>query len=75
MCQDFAENAVCFAAICWSSSIRDRDSRKLNKLIKKAGSVLRTALEPLELMSKRRMFQNQFSILENTAHPQHKIVI
>ena len=39
--------AIFFAATCWGSSIRASDTKKLNKLRKMAGSVLRTALEPL----------------------------
>jgi len=27
----FVESAICFAAICWGSSIRAGDSKKLNK--------------------------------------------
>ena len=51
-------------SFCWSSSIRD--SKKLNKLIKKAGSVLRTALEPLELIAKRIMLHKLINIKSNT---------
>ena len=39
------ERTICFAAIYWGSSIRASDSKKLNKLIKKAGSLLGTDLE------------------------------
>jgi len=39
-------NLIC--SICWDSSIRARNSNKLNKLIKKAGSVLGTAMEPMD---------------------------
>ncbi|MEQ2312488.1 hypothetical protein AMECASPLE_031543 [Ameca splendens] len=41
------ESVISSAIICWGSSIRARDLKKLNKLIKKAGSVLGTPLEPL----------------------------
>ena len=40
------ENVICFAAICWDSSISASDLNKRNKLIKKADSVLETALGP-----------------------------
>ena len=49
---------VFFVSICWDSSIRASDTKKLDKLIKKAGSVLGTALEPLELVVERRMNRN-----------------
>ena len=57
-------------SICWGSSIRD--SKKLNKLIKKAGSVLGTALETI---LKRRMLHKLVNIKNNTDHPLHNIVL
>ena len=42
--QSVVASAISFAAICWDSSIRASDSKELNKLMKKAGSVLGTAL-------------------------------
>jgi len=39
-----------WCTICWGSSIRASNLKKLNKLIKKAGSVLWTALESLKLI-------------------------
>ncbi|MED6294661.1 hypothetical protein CHARACLAT_023415 [Characodon lateralis] len=41
------ESVISSAIICWGSSIRARNLKKLNKLIKKAGSVVGTPLEPL----------------------------
>jgi len=45
------------------SSIRANDLKKLNKLIKKVGSVLGTPLEPLEMISQRRRLWTTVSIL------------
>ena len=59
-------SATFFAAICWSSSIRASDSKKLNKLIKKAGSVLGTALGPLELVVESRMLHKPLIMKDNT---------
>jgi len=40
------DRAICFASIWWgSSSIKASDSKKVEKLIKKAGSLLGTGLE------------------------------
>ena len=43
------ESSILSAVICWGSSIRASDLKKLNKLIKWAGSVLGAVLEPLDL--------------------------
>ena len=46
--QSVVASALFFVAICLGSSSRASDTEKLNSLIKKAGSVLGTALEPQE---------------------------
>jgi len=69
------ESTVCIAAICWSSSIRARDSKKPNNLIKKAGSVLGTALEALEQSFKRGVPHKLENIKNNTVHPPHNFML
>merc|ERR1712035_150234 len=68
------ESAVSFAAICWGSGIRARDLNRINKLIKKAGSVLGVALELLEVIIQRRMLQKLMKIMEDSSHPLHNSV-
>ena len=52
------------------NNIRDRDSKKLNKLIK-AYSVLVTALEPLDFIVKSTVM----NMKNNSIHPPHNIVL
>ena len=52
----------------WGSCIRARDTKKPNKRIMKAGTVLGTALEPLELTVNRKMLQKLLTILDNMQH-------
>lgn len=56
--QSVVASAIFSAVICWHSNNRASDTKRLNKLIKKAGSVLGTALEPMEMIVERRMLQN-----------------
>lgn len=42
------------------------DTKKLSKLIKKAGSVLGTTLKSIELVVERRMSHKLLNIMENT---------
>ena len=72
--QFLVASAFVFAAFCWDSSIRNGDTKKLNKLIRKASSVLGTALEPLELVVKKKMLQKLLTISDNTAHPLHSLL-
>ena len=60
-CQSVFASATSFAAICWGSRIRASDT-KLTTLIKKAGSVLGTALEHLEFLVERRMLHKLLNI-------------
>jgi len=65
------QRAVCFAAMKWCKSIR-RWFKKLNTLIKKAGSVLGTALE---LIEQRKMLQKLLNIMDNSAHLLRNVTI
>ena len=47
-------SAIFFAAVCWGSSIRASDTKRLDKIIKKAGSVLGRRLESFETVVERR---------------------
>ena len=67
------ESAILSAAIRWGSSIRDSDL-KLNKPIKKAGSVLGTVVKPLELIVQRRIL-HKMNIMDNSEHPLHNTMI
>ena len=66
--QSVVASAILFEAICRGSSIRARDSKKLKKMMK-AGSVLGTALETLELVVERRMLCKLLNIMGNTTYP------
>ena len=69
------ESAISFAAICWGSSIRTRDLKRINKLIRKAGSVLGVTLEPLELIVQKRMLHKLMKMMKDSSHPLHQTVI
>ena len=49
---------IFLSAVCCGSTIRTRDAKNLNTLIRKASSVLGTALEPLELTVERKFCKN-----------------
>ncbi|KAM4580370.1 uncharacterized protein PAE49_005246 [Odontesthes bonariensis] len=66
--------AIFFAAVCWGSSIRASDSNRLDKIIRKAGSVLGQKLESLETVVERRTRKKLLSIMDNKQHPLHHTV-
>lgn len=69
--QSVVDGAIFFAVVCWGSSIRVSDSNRLDKIIKKAGSVLGLKLEPLEIVVKRMLLNKMLSIMDNDQHPLH----
>ncbi|KAI3356958.1 hypothetical protein L3Q82_003595 [Scortum barcoo] len=69
-----ASAAIFFAAVCWGSSIRASDTNRLDKIIKKAGSVLGLRLESFETVVERRMLNRLLSIMDNDQHPLHHTV-
>lgn len=63
-----------FAVVCWSSNIRACDTNRLDKMIKKAGSVLGLKLESLETVVESKMLNEIFPIIDNDQHPLHHTV-
>ncbi|KAI3371529.1 hypothetical protein L3Q82_024120 [Scortum barcoo] len=72
--QSVVASAIFFAAVCWGSSIRAGDNNRLDKIIKKAGSVLGLRLESFETVVERRMLNRLLSIMDNDQHPLHHTV-
>ena len=73
--QSVVAGAVFFAAVCWGGSIRGGDTKRLNKLIKKAGSVFRCSLDGFEVVVERRSLNKLTAILNNTSHPLHDLLV
>ena len=72
--QSVVASAIFFAAISWGSGIRACDSKKLNKLVLRAGYVMGTAVVSLEVVMERRMVQKLLSIMDDNTHPLHNLV-
>ncbi|KAJ7341790.1 hypothetical protein JRQ81_007039, partial [Phrynocephalus forsythii] len=67
-------SAIFYAVVCWSSGSTERDKNRLNKLVRRASSVLEYPLGSVEEMGKRRMLAKLTSIMNNTSHPLHQTV-
>ena len=64
-----------YAVVCWGSSLRVRDTNRLNKIIKKAGHVVGEELDSLTVVSERRMLSKILTILDFPSHPLHKVLV
>ncbi|XP_074543295.1 E3 SUMO-protein ligase ZBED1-like [Halichoeres trimaculatus] len=68
------ESALLYAAVCWGGNQMDKDRRRLDKLIKRAGSVVGRGLDDVGTVVGRRMRSKVQSILANPNHPLHSTV-
>ena len=61
-------SAIFYAVVCWRGGSTDRDRSRLNKLIRRASSVLDCPLDSIEEVGERRMLAKLTSIMDNTLH-------
>ena len=72
--QSVVASALFFAVVCWGSSIGAGDTNRLNKLIKKAGSVIGCKPDTVESVVERRTLDKLLSIMDNPEHPLHHLL-
>ena len=64
------ESALFYAVVCWGSCTTDKNCRRLDKLVKKASSVVGRMLDPLSAVVEHRTRRKLYSVLENNQqHP------
>lgn len=64
---------ICFAVVCWGSTIKVKDTNILNNLIRKAGFVVGSHLVSLEEAVEQKMLTKVQAIIYNTSHPSVKV--
>ncbi|XP_078810605.1 uncharacterized protein LOC144994967 [Oryzias latipes] len=67
-------SVVLYGVVCWAGGSAGRSLKRLNKLVRKAGSVLGCTLESIEEVADRRMLAKLTSIMDNPSHPLHQTV-
>ena len=67
-------SALFYAVVCWGAGSTERDRKRLNRLVRRASSVLDSSLDSLEEVSERRMLAKLASIMDNPSHPLHETV-
>ena len=68
------ESALFYAVVCWGSCTTDKNCRRMDKLVKKASSVVGRRLDPLSAVVEQRMRRKLYSVLDNNRHPLHSIL-
>lgn len=70
-------SALFYGVVCRGGSAKQRDTQKLDKLIKKASSVIGFSAEQDSVVSvaDRRAPHKLLSIVDNSSHPLHALVM
>ena len=63
-----------YAAVCWASSTGANTTNKLNKVVRKAGSVIGCKKNTMEAVVGRRMRNKLLSFLDNPDHHLHPLL-
>ncbi|XP_076744780.1 uncharacterized protein LOC143420432 isoform X3 [Maylandia zebra] len=67
-------SAIFYGVVCWGGSISAGDRKRLNRLIRRASSVLGCPLDPVEVVSDRRTAAKLSSLMDNISHPMQQTV-
>ncbi|TWW59213.1 hypothetical protein D4764_06G0007430 [Takifugu flavidus] len=72
--QSVMASTIFFAVVCWGAGIKAKDANRLNKRIKKAGSVVGCKLANLDEVVRDRMVLKLRTIMDSPSHPLHNTV-
>ena len=62
-------SATLYGVACWSSSITERDRKKLDKIIRKSSAVLGCPLDSVREVGDRRVLGKLMAMLSHGSHP------
>ncbi|XP_051789625.1 uncharacterized protein LOC127529603 [Erpetoichthys calabaricus] len=72
--QTVVVSALFYAVVCWRGSIKKRDTSRLDKLVRKAGSIVGMELDSLTSVAERQALSRLLSIMENPLHLLNSII-
>uniref|UniRef100_A0A8C4SNG4 Reverse transcriptase domain-containing protein n=1 Tax=Erpetoichthys calabaricus TaxID=27687 RepID=A0A8C4SNG4_ERPCA len=72
--QTVVASALFYAVVCWGGSITKKDASLLDKLVRKAGSIVGMELNSLTSVAERRALSRLLSIMENPLHPLNCVI-
>lgn len=64
-------SVIFYSTVCWSSSLSTAERKRLDKLIRKASSVLGCSLDPVKVVGDRRTLAKITSLMDRVSHPMH----
>ena len=69
--QSAVASVIFYAVVCWGGSIKKKDAGRLDRLVKKAGSVAGLELEGITAIAEKRTLNGLLTILDKDCHPLH----
>uniref|UniRef100_A0A3B1JI52 Reverse transcriptase domain-containing protein n=1 Tax=Astyanax mexicanus TaxID=7994 RepID=A0A3B1JI52_ASTMX len=73
--QTVVSSCLFYAVVCWGGSMKKRDEMRLNKLVRRAGSVVGVELDSVVTVAERRTLHKLLSIMDDDGHPLHSIIM
>ena len=73
--QSVVASVLFYAAVCWGGSLGKKQAKRLDKLVKKAGSVIGVKMDSLEEVVERYTMRMVEAILNNMDHPLHNTLM
>ena len=71
--QSILASVMFYAVVCWGNGLKIEDKNKINKLIRKAGSIIGVMPDSLEMILDQRMGQKLRRIMNNVNHPMQTV--
>ena len=73
--QSVVASVLFYAVVCWGGSTKKRDAGRLDRLVRKAGSVVGAELESITSVAEKRTLSKLLTIMDNESHPLHSTII
>ncbi|KAI4898268.1 hypothetical protein NFI96_030779, partial [Prochilodus magdalenae] len=74
--QTVVSSCLFYAVVCWGGSIKKRDKMRLDKLVRRAGSVVGVELlDSVVKVEERRTLHKLLSIMDDDGHPLRTIIM
>ena len=73
--QSVVASVLFYAVVCWGGSTKKRDAGRLDRLVRKAGSVVGAELESIASVAEKRTLSKLLTIMDNETHPLYNTII
>lgn len=73
--QSVVASVLFYAVVCWGGSTKRKDAGRLERLVKKAGSVVGAELECTTSVADKRTLTKLLTIMDNESHPLYSAII